>query len=206
MESLDVCHKTPEHCCADSWNRRRNATTNVGKPFRTVHRWSRLRPASMITAHGELDASNATSSPITSRAASPIPASVIVDLSSLEFFGTAGFSALHLINVRCAAADLRWAVLPGKAVSRLLRSAIPTTRCRWFSRCTPRPMQTPTILSRAGYSSSSRSRARDLASNRETCIWEMPTRSAICVCVIESKNRRTNTVRPPAPATLPATA
>ena len=29
---------------------------------------------------------------------------MIVDLSSLEFFGTAGFSALHLINVRCAAA------------------------------------------------------------------------------------------------------
>ena len=87
-------------------------------------------------------------------------------------------------------------MLPSRAVSRLLQICDPDdTLPLAQSVPTPRRMQTPTTLSRAGYSSSSRSRASDLASNRETCIWEMPTRSAICVCVIESKNRSTNTVR-----------
>jgi anti-anti-sigma factor len=79
----------------------------------------------VITAQGELDASNASQLADYVESCIAHSASVIVDLSSLEFFGTAGFSALHLINVRCAAADLRWAVLPGKAVSRLLRICDP---------------------------------------------------------------------------------
>ena len=79
----------------------------------------------VITAHGELDASNASQLADYVESCIAHSASVIVDLSSLEFFGTAGFSALHLINVRCAAANLRWAVLPGKAVLRLLRICDP---------------------------------------------------------------------------------
>ncbi|CPB93006.1 Uncharacterised protein [Mycobacterium tuberculosis] len=34
-----------------------------------------------------------------------------------------------------------------------------------------------------------------MASSRDTCICEIPTRSAICVWVIESKNLSTKTVR-----------
>jgi anti-anti-sigma factor len=82
----------------------------------------------VVTAHGELDASNASqlADYVESCAAhSTSVIAVIVDLSNLEFFGTAGFSALHLINVRCAGAHLRWAVVPGKAVSRLLRICDP---------------------------------------------------------------------------------
>ena len=79
----------------------------------------------VITAHGELDASNASQLADYVESCIAHATSVIVDLSSLEFFGTAGFSALHLINVRCAGANLRWAVVPGKAVSRLLRICDP---------------------------------------------------------------------------------
>jgi anti-anti-sigma factor len=79
----------------------------------------------VITAHGELDASNATHlADYVQRCAADVK-SIIVDLSGLDFFGTAGFSALHTINVRCAGADVRWAVVPGKAVSRLLRICDP---------------------------------------------------------------------------------
>ena len=46
-----------------------------------------------------------------------------------------------------------------------------------------------------GYCNWSRSRARDFASSRDTCICEMPTRSAICVWVSDSKNLSTSTVR-----------
>jgi anti-anti-sigma factor len=81
----------------------------------------------VITADGELDASNAIHFAdyfdrcITDSASTPL----VVDLSGLKFFGTAGFSALHVINVKCAAAKLRWAVVPSKAVSRLLRICDP---------------------------------------------------------------------------------
>jgi hypothetical protein len=49
----------------------------------------------------------------------------VLDLSRLKFFGTDGFSALHLINVKCAGANLRWAVVPSKGVTRLLRICDP---------------------------------------------------------------------------------
>jgi anti-anti-sigma factor len=75
----------------------------------------------VVSAHGELDASNASQLADYVENCAAHSTSVIVDLSNLKFFGTAGFSALHLINVRCAGANLRWAVVPGKAVSRLLR-------------------------------------------------------------------------------------
>ena len=79
----------------------------------------------VITAHGELDASNASELADYVLRCAGQSKSVIVDLSGLEFSGTAGFSALHLINVCCAGANLRWAVVPSKAVSRLLQICDP---------------------------------------------------------------------------------
>jgi hypothetical protein len=35
----------------------------------------------------------------------------VLDLSGLDFFGTAGFSALHTSNVQCAARDVGWALV-----------------------------------------------------------------------------------------------
>jgi anti-anti-sigma factor len=81
----------------------------------------------VITAHGELDASNAAQLADYVARCAAHSKSVIVNLSGVEFFGTAGFSALHTINVRCAGADVRWAVVPSKAVSRLLRICDPDT-------------------------------------------------------------------------------
>jgi anti-anti-sigma factor len=81
----------------------------------------------VITAHGELDASNAGQLADYAQRCATRSASLILDLSGLEFFGTAGFSALHTINVRCAGADVRWAVVPSRAVSRLLRICDPDT-------------------------------------------------------------------------------
>lgn len=79
----------------------------------------------VIVAHGELDASNATELADYVERCLGRSRVVVVDLTGLKFFGTAGFSALHLINVRCAGADRRWAVVPSKAVSRLLRICDP---------------------------------------------------------------------------------
>jgi anti-anti-sigma factor len=79
----------------------------------------------VITAYGELDASNASHLADYVQRCAAHCKPIILNLSGLEFFGTAGFSALHTINVRCAGADVRWAVVPGKAVSRLLRICDP---------------------------------------------------------------------------------
>jgi anti-anti-sigma factor len=80
----------------------------------------------VITAHGELDASNANQlADYVKRCVARSTSVIVLDLGDLEFFGTAGFSALHLINVRCAGANLRWALVPGAAVSRLLRICDP---------------------------------------------------------------------------------
>ncbi len=79
----------------------------------------------IVTAQGELDASNAIQFADYFDLCIADSTPLVVDLSGLKFFGTAGFSALHVINVRCAGASLRWAVVPSKAVSRLLRICDP---------------------------------------------------------------------------------
>jgi anti-anti-sigma factor len=81
--------------------------------------------AAVVSARGELDASNSGQLADYVQRCVAHSKSLVVDLSGVEFFGTAGFSALHTINVRCAGTDVRWAVVPSQAVSRLLRICDP---------------------------------------------------------------------------------
>jgi anti-anti-sigma factor len=79
----------------------------------------------VITAHGELDASN--SHEFVDYALRDLERTqrLALDLSGVEFFGTAGFSALHTLNVRCAAAGVEWVLVPSNAVSRMLQICDP---------------------------------------------------------------------------------
>lgn len=79
----------------------------------------------IITVHGELDASNSAAFAAHVDECAAAGTHLVLDLSPLQFFGTAGFSALHTINVRCANASARWAMVTGEAVSRLLRVCDP---------------------------------------------------------------------------------
>jgi len=86
----------------------------------------------VITAHGDLDASNAPEFTTYVVAHADHVKRLVLDLSAVDFFGTAGFSALHSVNVRCAGAKIDWVLVPSHAVSRLLRicdpdSALPIT-------------------------------------------------------------------------------
>ena len=87
-------------------------------------RW--LQPSmTVIAAHGELDAANAQEFvDYALRHAAHIDR-LVLDLTGVEFFGTAGFSALHTLNVRCAAEKIEWAMAPSAAVTRLLRICDP---------------------------------------------------------------------------------
>ncbi len=104
---------------------------------------------------------------------------LVLDLSGVEFFGTAGFSAMHTLNVRCAGESIEWASVPSAAVIRLLRVCDPDSTLPFFDGVDGRWPRSR--ASRVAYCSWSRSRVRDFASSRDTCICEMPTRSAICV-------------------------
>jgi anti-anti-sigma factor len=79
----------------------------------------------IITVQGELDASNALAFADHVDACAGSGGRLVLDLSPLDFFGTAGFSALHTINVRCANASARWAMVTGDAVARVLRVCDP---------------------------------------------------------------------------------
>jgi anti-anti-sigma factor len=91
---------------------------------RFATRW--LQPSiAVIAAHGELDAANAQQFVDYALRHAAHLDRLVLDLTGVDFFGTAGFSALHTLNVRCAAETIEWAMAPSAAVSRLMRICDP---------------------------------------------------------------------------------
>jgi anti-anti-sigma factor len=80
-----------------------------------------MSSVAVVSAHGEIDGANASTLTDYALVKAERCRGLILDLSRLEFFGTEGFSALHRVSVGCARDGTRWAVVPGAAVSRLLR-------------------------------------------------------------------------------------
>jgi len=79
----------------------------------------------VITAEGEIDASNARDLAEYAESHATRSGQLILDLTRLKFFGTAGFTALHTVNVSCCRDGIEWLLVPGDEVSRLLRVADP---------------------------------------------------------------------------------
>lgn len=100
---------------AQSWQQSRTAQFSA--------RWE--PSGTLITVDGELDAANADQLVAYVQSSARRSKRVILDLRGLEFIGTAGFSALHRINVVCSAAQASWAMATSGAVSRLLRICDP---------------------------------------------------------------------------------
>jgi len=78
----------------------------------------------VVSAHGDIDTTNAQ---ILTKYSLDLAqcCGLVLDLTCLDFFGAAGFSALHRIAVSCAGAEIEWALVPGAAVSRVLRICDP---------------------------------------------------------------------------------
>jgi anti-anti-sigma factor len=85
------------------------------------------RPPSglVVTVLGEVDATNsrALARYVEGRIAGSTE--LDVDLRPVEFFGTAGFAALHNINVICCQYDARWVLRANPPLRRLLRVCDP---------------------------------------------------------------------------------
>ncbi|MEE6135033.1 STAS domain-containing protein [Mycobacterium sp. 050128] len=79
----------------------------------------------IVSAHGDIDTTNAHTLAEYPLAHLMRCRGLILDLTRLEFFGAAGFSALRRISVSCAGAGIAWALVPGAAVSLVLRICDP---------------------------------------------------------------------------------
>lgn len=100
------------------------ATPGKGQLARLDAHWMRSSVA-IVSAHGDIDQTNAPTLTEYSLAQLVRCRGLILDLTRLEFFGTAGFSELHKIAVCCARAGIGWALIPGAAVSIMLRICDP---------------------------------------------------------------------------------
>ncbi|WP_197374203.1 STAS domain-containing protein [Mycolicibacterium baixiangningiae] len=108
------------------------AATHPGSTICHTARFAAATPqpsTTVVTAHGELDAANAQH--LADFALQQAERALVLDLSGVAFFGTAGFSALHTLNVRCASANIGWVLVPSAAVSRLLRICDPDATLPW---------------------------------------------------------------------------
>ncbi|AFM15294.1 anti-anti-sigma regulatory factor (antagonist of anti-sigma factor) [Mycolicibacterium chubuense NBB4] len=76
----------------------------------------------LVTIHGEIDATNsmALARYVEKRLAGA--RKLILDLQTVEFFAASGFAALMNINVVCGRTRVRWSLLAGPHVLRLLRT------------------------------------------------------------------------------------
>jgi anti-anti-sigma factor len=79
----------------------------------------------VVSAHGDIDASNAGTLAEYTLGHVTGCRGLILDLRGLDFFGAKGFSALHKVSDGCARAGIGWALVPGAAVSRVLRICDP---------------------------------------------------------------------------------
>ncbi|KUI31864.1 anti-anti-sigma factor [Mycobacterium sp. IS-1742] len=80
---------------------------------------------SVITAVGEIDATNGRDLGRYVERHTASATQLIVDLTRVTFFGSQGFSALHYMSVSCTRIDVDWVIVPGGEVRRLLRICDP---------------------------------------------------------------------------------
>jgi anti-anti-sigma factor len=79
----------------------------------------------LVTVKGEIDAANSRAlSDYVERHVAGLPR-LVLDLSGVEFFGTAGFATLHHVNVICAQYRATWALRVGAELRRFLKICDP---------------------------------------------------------------------------------
>lgn len=76
--------------------------------------------AVLVTVEGEVDAANGRSLASYVERQVVGSARLLLDLNPVSFFGTAGFGALHSINVICCRYGVSWVLMMGPPVRRIL--------------------------------------------------------------------------------------
>ena len=89
-----------------------------GRATFTVRHLSETRL--LITAIGELDATNARAFGRFVERHTGVSKQLVLDLSDLDFFGSEGFASLHYVSVHCARHDVDWLFIGGRIVQRIV--------------------------------------------------------------------------------------
>lgn len=90
----------------------------AGNATLSVRRCSRHRVA--VAVRGDIDAVNARDLARYVAHHARGMRQVVLDLRSVDFFGTSGFTALYYVGVHCARTDVDWAIVGSRQVRRLL--------------------------------------------------------------------------------------
>jgi len=110
MPQVSDTHPTPERLDCHT------AQFEINWPEKTT---------AVVAVRGELDAANGAQFVEFALSNSEDTDRLVIDLSGLTFFATAGFTAMHTLNVQCVGEEIRWALVPSAAVVRLLRICDP---------------------------------------------------------------------------------
>jgi len=78
-----------------------------------------------VTVRGEVDATNSRSLAAYVERQIAGSSRLVLDLTVVDFFGTAGFAALHNVNVICARYGVSWQLVAGAQLRRFLRICDP---------------------------------------------------------------------------------
>jgi anti-anti-sigma factor len=95
-----------------------DAVHRCGSATFDVHHCSSSRVA--VVATGEIDAVNCRALGHFVERHTRKSNQLVLDLRPVEFFGSAGFTALHFVSAHCARRDVDWAIIGGDPVRRLL--------------------------------------------------------------------------------------
>ena len=79
----------------------------------------------LVAVSGEVDATNRQTLGRFIQRHTRVSKQLILDLSSVDFFGSQGFTALYYVSVQCARRDVDWLIVGGRAVRRIVRICDP---------------------------------------------------------------------------------
>jgi anti-anti-sigma factor len=82
-------------------------------------------PRVMIAVKGEVDATNRHALGRFVERHTGLSKQLVLDLTSVDFFGSQGFTALYFVSVHCARRDVDWMVVGSPTVMRILRICDP---------------------------------------------------------------------------------
>ena len=85
----------------------------------------------LVAAIGEIDAPSATALSERIEEHQSRNRQLVLDLSRLEFFGTAGYSVLHRVHSRCARAGVDWVLVPGPVICAAVAATFTRKSCSW---------------------------------------------------------------------------
>jgi len=97
--------------------------------LRLFTEWRAAEVVTVASAAGDVDAANADGFLDYVLRKALLGRGLVVDLTGVTFFSTAGHAALLTLDMRCATAGMKWVMVPSRPVNHVIRiceGALPT--------------------------------------------------------------------------------